>query len=219
MAKVEYKEGTDYKEIKARLQLQLDHLGYGKRFSVNFSTTFPGKEKGNPYVEYTVYDNATGKSYDSIAEATKAIKSEKRSLTSRTRNVGPNTSPVSVSKRGSGLGVRQIGSAAGYTNVSSNEYGLQLNKAREQVRAFNAKYGKTLITIKNDPNYQTIFFVVNRKLYYDYSEAASAAVPRKGSYTARHFDDLDAKDYICHALFDGYFTSMTVDEFRNFFNS
>lgn len=29
----------------------------------------------------------------------------------------------------------------------------------------------------------------------------------------------DAKDYICHALSDDYFTSMTVDEFRNFFNS
>lgn len=35
----------------------------------------------------------------------------------------------------------------------------------------------------------------------------------------RHSDDPDAKDYICHALSDDYFTSMTVDEFRNFFNS
>lgn len=242
-----YSNANDYDEyiMEANdIYEAFSKLGLEKRF-VPRSIVVTDKN-GIRKTAWLVYDTQTGKSYRNLKDAITVAKAIAKDFSkfgrSRSKNVDPNAAPVTVSKRGDPLAYTNDS----YTKKNEANTKRLREEYSKKISAFNRQKSYNLLVLSENTSsteiyvnltndrgtYRSTPFVtfenavkycnsdvifVNGKPWdrtvYSYSQTS-----KKTQGNIKHSDDLDAKDYICHALSDDYFTSMTVDEFRDFFN-
>lgn len=231
-----YSQATNYDEMVNEMDAidnMLRQLGLDKRF-VRRTKKVDGK------MVYYFTDLNTYKDYNTVSEIYAAINAAKNDFRttarSRTKNVDPNSAPVTV-KKGASVGKND----SGYSNANVYKTGQLRSEYNTKIKQYNNKRGATVLALTPDTSSSKVYMYIDPNGHYMECETFESAknwadqdiIVVNGKPLDRNVynkkyggvkmsainDDLDAKDYICHALSDDYFTSMTVDEFRNFFNS
>lgn len=221
MAIVSYEEGYDYDELQRQLQKKIRELGYGNRFKIRWNTTTRRiNGKYQDVVKYFIDDQVTGKIYDTIEEAiaaARASNNDVRNNRSRTVNVDPNATAVSVSKRQHDIS-QYLGTANGSSwtdtayDVSGTGNAVAMTKAYSDVNSYNQKRGYNIlavdVSVKSGRQVFKFRVVPTGAVYDSFNKAKSVA-----DRIAKHSSE-DIVDAIYHCLIDDDFMNLRMSQLR-----